>query len=757
MEDRALTLIRISLVRFLLSDWLLLGGGAAVAAGQQTSPATYIGSQNCTGCHAAEAERWRGYYHDLAMSEATEATVLGDFRDAEISAHGVTSRFYRKDGRYFVRTDGPDGGLHDYAIAYTFGWWPLQQYLIELPGGRLQALGIAWDSRTKEAGGQRWFHLYPNERMDHTHRLHWTARDQNWNYQCAECHSTNLQKDYDLATDTFRTTWAEIDVACEACHGPGSRHIAQAQAVAGGNASAWGADKGLLVALGDRDGGVWTIDGQTGLPKRSVRREKRAQLEVCARCHSRRGQISERYEHGRPLGDTHRLALLDADLYHADGQIKDEVYEYGSFLQSRMHAEGVVCSDCHDAHSLKLKAPGNLVCTQCHLAAKYDTGSHHHHAPGTAGAACTACHMPQQRYMVVDERADHSLRVPRPDLSLKLGSPNACNACHQDKPVQWAADATRQWYGEALAARPHFGEALHAGRTGAPGAGGGLVALAADPTQPAIARATALDLLRGFPEPTHLLTIRRLLKDGDPLVRASAVRYLEVTDAKTLLELGLPLLADPVLAVRTEAAQTLAPLVRLGLPATQQKSLAAALDEYRATQRATAELPESHLNLGLLEVALGDAKAAEAAYRTALRLDRRFAPGYVNLADLYRALGQDATGEAVLRDGLAAVPEDASLYHALGLLQVRKKDLANAVGSLARAAELAPGNARYAYVHALAVQGTGDAAQAIALLEAALARHPNDRDILAALVLYHQQGGNADAAAEYAQQLKAQR
>jgi tetratricopeptide (TPR) repeat protein len=757
MEDRALTLIRISLVRFLLSGWLLLGGGVTVAAGPPTSPATYIGSQSCTGCHAAEAERWRGSHHDMAMAEATEETVLGDFGDAQISAHGVTSRFYRKDGRYFVRTDGPDGGLHDYAIPYTFGWWPLQQYLIELPGGRLQALGIAWDSRTKEAGGQRWFHLYPNERMDHTHRLHWTARDQNWNYQCAECHSTNLQKGYDLASDTFRTTWAEIDVACEACHGPGSRHVAQAQAVAGGDASAWSRDKGLAVELGDRDGGVWTIDGQTGVPKRSVRREQRAQLEVCARCHSRRGQISERYEHGRPLGDTHRLALLDADLYHADGQIKDEVYEYGSFLQSRMHAQGVVCSDCHDAHSLKLKAPGNLVCAQCHMAAKYDAESHHHHAPGTAGAACTACHMPQQRYMVIDERADHSLRVPRPDLSLKLGSPNACNACHEDKPVQWAADATRQWYGDALAARPHFGEALHAGRTRAPGSGGALVALAADPTQPAIARATALDLLRGFPDPTHLLTIRRLLKDGDPLVRASAVRYLEVTDAETLLELGFPLVADPVLAVRTEAAQTLAPLVRLGLPAARQKSLAAALDEYRATQRATAELPESHLNLGLLEVALGDAKAAETAYRTALRLDRRFAPGYVNLADLYRALGQDAAGEAVLRDGLAAVPDDASLYHALGLLQVRKKDMAKAVESLARAAQLAPDNARYAYVHALAVQGTGDAAQAIVLLEAALARHPNDQDILAALVLYHQQGGNADSAAEYARRLKAQR
>jgi cytochrome c-type biogenesis protein CcmH/NrfG len=740
-----------SFLAFVLAVALLAGSKFAGAADQ--APA-YVGSDSCAGCHPAETERWRGSHHDLAMAEATEATVLGDFRDVEFTAHGVTSRFYRKDGRFHVRTDGPDGKLQDYPIRYTFGWWPLQQYLIEMPGGRLQSFGIAWDSRTKEQGGQRWFHLYPDERMDHANRLHWTARDQNWNHQCAECHSTHLQKGYDLKTDSFRTTWAEINVACEACHGPGSRHVAQAAAAAAGNAAAWGAGKGLVVDLADGDGGAWTIDGQSGQPRRTVPRAQRIQLEVCARCHSRRGQISEHYAPGRPLGDTHRLALLDAHLYYADGQIKDEVYEHGSFLQSRMHAQGVVCSDCHDAHSLKLKAPGNGVCSQCHLAAKYEVESHHRHKPESAAAACTSCHMPQRRYMGVDDRADHSLRVPRPDLSLKLGSPNACNACHVDKTVQWAADAVRQWVGDALERRPHYGEALHAGRTAAPGAARALVALAADAVQPAIARATAVDLLRDFPEPAHLLTIRRLLKDGDPLVRASAIRYLETTDAKTLLELGFPLLADPVLTVRTEAARTLAPLARAPLSAEQRKQLETAVAEYRATQLATAELPESHLNLGLLEVALGDAKAAEAAYRTALRLDRRFAPAFANLADLQRALGQEAAGEAVLRDGLAAVPGDAGLHHALGLLQVRKKDMVRAVDSLAMAAQLAPDNVRYAYVHALAVQGAGDTAKAIALLEAALARRPNDRDILAALALYHQQSGNGDAAGEYARRLR---
>jgi tetratricopeptide (TPR) repeat protein len=363
--------------------------------------------------------------------------------------------------------------------------------------------------------------------------------------------------------------------------------------------------------------------------------------------------------------------------------------------------------------------------------------------------------MPQQRYMVIDERADHSIRVPRPDLSLKLGSPNACNACHADKTAQWAADATRQWYGEATARRPHYGEALHAGRSGAPDAWRLLLALAADPGQPAIARATALELLRAYPDPAHLMTIRRMLKDGSPLVRAAAVRYLEVADPKNLLELGLSLLDDPVLAVRMEAARTLAPLAsRDGQPEAQKRRLAAALVEYRATQLATAERPESHLNIGLVELAANDPQAAEHAYRTAIRLDPGFGPAYANLADLYRALGRDADGEAVLREGLAKLPDDDSLHHALGLLQIRSKDLPGALASLERAAQLAPGNARYVYVLALAVQGSGDTPKAIAILEAAHVRHPEDREILAALVFYHQQSGNAEAAGDYALRLK---
>jgi Flp pilus assembly protein TadD len=680
------------------------------------------------------------------MAEASDNTVLGDFGDAQFTAHGITSRFYRKDGDFFVRTDGPDGAPRDYRIRYTFGWYPLQQYLIEFPRGQVQSLGLAWDSRTREQGGQRWFHLYPGEEMDHRNRLHWTGRDQTWNYQCAECHSTNLQKGYDLATDSYQTTWSEIDVACEACHGPGSAHAAWAEAAARDPSRKADPDKGLVVDLSDRDGGTWVIDAESGKPRRTEPRQSHVQIELCARCHSRRGQIWAQYEHGKPLGNTHRLSLLDEHLYFPDGQIKDEVYVYGSFLQSRMHAAGVTCSDCHEPHSLRLRAEGNAVCARCHLASRYDTPDHHHHEAGTQGAACVSCHMPQRVYMVNDWRADHSMRVPRPDLSSRLGTPNACNGCHADKTPDWAADAVAAWYPDSAFRGPHFGEALHAATTRAPDAAERLLALAADGTQPGIARATAVDRLRSQARPQHLLTIQRLLGDEDPLVRAASARFLEVTEVQTRVEQGWPLLDDPDRVVRLEAARLLAPLLRHRVPEQFRQRLARALDEYRQAQRVNADRPESHLNLGLIAAALGETAEAESAYRDAIRIDPGFAPAYVNLADLHRQLGRDGEGEKVLWQGIEKAPEDASLHHALGLLQVRAQMLDAATKRLGRAAKLAPDDSRYAYVYALALDKAGEKDRATQVLADLLGRDPAHPDAAFSLVNIYRDRGDIAAA-----------
>lgn len=724
----------------------------------------FVGAAICGECHPKELALWRGSYHDRAMTVATPETVLGDFNDAELTAQGVTSRFFRRDGGFFVHTEGPDGELKDYPIRYTFGWYPLQQYLIAFPGGRLQSLGLAWDARPQNEGGQVWFHLYPGQTLDHTHPLHWTAPDQTWNYQCADCHSTDLQKRYDPERKGYDTRYAEINVACEACHGPGARHRDWAKAAAAqpGPADAGSTNpvapgiqaddptRGLLVDLKDRDGGSWGLAAETGQPRRQPPRHSQLQNETCARCHSRRGRIRDAIKPGEPLHQGFRLALLEPDLYFPDGQIKDEVFVFGSFSQSRMYHQGVVCGDCHEVHSLRLHADGNAVCARCHLAPRYDTPEHHHHPAGSRGAACVACHMPQRFYMVVDERADHSLRVPRPDLSLKLGTPNACNGCHTDKDAAWATATVETWYPDPQYRGPHFGEALHAADTKAPDATQRLLALAGDPNQPAIARASALDRLHDQPQepgaPTTLLTVRRLLADPEVLVRDQAVRYLERVDLRTGIDLAWPLLSDPALTVRLEAARVLAPVMRQGIGGKLAEQMRAALAEYATAERVNADRPEAHLNRGLLATATGEPRVAEQSYRTALQLDPRFTPARANLADLYREQGREADAEAELQAGLASDPDNADLHHALGLARVRAHRLDAALPDLARAARLAPDNTRFAYVQGVALDAAGRTAEALPVLEAAQESDPANRDLLIALIQYHAKLGHQEEA-----------
>ncbi len=405
--------------------------------------ASFVGSQACAGCHAAAVDAWKGSHHALAMQPATSATVQGDFSGAQLEHFGVTTTFSRAGDKYIVRTEGPDRAPHDYEIAYTFGVYPLQQYLIGFPGGRYQALGIAWDSRPKEQGGQRWFHLYPDQKLLPGDRLHWTGMDQTWNYMCADCHSTNLKKNYDLTTNSYGTSWTDVDVACEACHGPGSRHVAAMQSHGRGLSEQ---DKlGLTAWLKATDEGRWQMNPETGIARRSAPLVS-AELNACAACHSRRKVIARDAMPGTPFLDSYQPAYLEPGLYHADGQIDGEVYEYGSFLQSRMHSAGVTCSDCHDPHSLKLRAVNNALCAQCHMPARFDVTEHHHHAPAGAGAQCVNCHMPTKTYMVVDARRDHSIRVPRPDLSVAIGTPNACTQCHTDRSAAWAASAVATWF-----------------------------------------------------------------------------------------------------------------------------------------------------------------------------------------------------------------------------------------------------------------------------------------------------------------------
>jgi tetratricopeptide (TPR) repeat protein len=729
----------------------LFGPGAA-AANPTAVAARHVGGAVCAECHAKEQAAWHGSDHDLAMQVADEKAVLGDFANAKFKYAGTSTTFSRRDGKFVVNTDGPDGKLHDYEIKYAFGVHPLQQYLIEMPGGRMQALSIAWDSRPKGQGGQRWFHLYPGQNIKAGDWLHWTSAGQNWNFTCAECHSTNLRKNFDTATGTYKTTWSELNVSCEACHGPGSNHVTWARK--GADWREFDASKGLALALDERRGVTWLPVAETGNAKRSVPRQAAREIDMCARCHGRASRISDDFVHGKPPLDTHRLVRLDDGLYWNDGQMRDEVYNWGSFVQSEMYAQGVTCSDCHDPHSLKLRKPGNLVCSQCHQPAKYDTAKHTHHADGTPGAACVSCHMPTTTYMVVDPRHDHGMRIPRPDISAKIGTPNACNNCHGKKTAQWAADAIRQWTGKEPEGFQHFAEALHAGSIGTPAARGALLTLLDDRKQPALARASAIDRLGRNLTPLTVDAISRALNDTDAVVRLAAVEALGAGEAATRQRYLPRMLDDPVRAVRIEAARALAGAPEQSLSASQRDVFAKVLAEYIAVQTYNADRPEGRMNLGNLYAQRRDVGGSIEEYRKAIAIDPTFVAAYANLADLYRAGGVDGEAEKTLREGLARNPKEAVLHHALGLTLVRQKRNAEGLQELRTASQLAPTSGRYAYVYAVALNSGGRTAEAIAVLNAALARQPYDRDILSGLAYFNAQAGKRDVAMGYVRRLR---
>lgn len=657
---------------------------------------------------------------------------------------GVRTKFFRQGDDFFVTTDNRQGAIETFQVKYVFGVWPLQQYLVEFPDGRVQCLPLAWDTVRHE-----WFHLYPAEPIPHDDLLHWTRPLQNWNYMCAECHSTNLQKNYDLATDTYHTTWSEIDVSCETCHGPGSLHV----------------------RLADSWGLFWDRRYGFGLPKLKSE-DSRVEIETCAPCHSRRRIVYPNPRPGEPFLDYYAPELLDRNLYYADGQILDEDYEYGSFLQSLMYHKGVRCSDCHDPHSTRVKFKeskelnDNRLCGQCHVPSKYDTPQHHHHPNSKQpGTLCVECHMPETTYMVVDARRDHSLRVPRPDLTVSLKIPNACNGCHNDlakgETAEWAQSKCLQWYGEPKSSSErHFAHAVDAGRKGLPEGERELYAVTRRKDVSAILRASAITLLGRYQSGGAEAAAIAGLEDPDALVRAAAVRSLASRNdlpGGDLVRRLTPLLHDPIRAVRAEAASALAPVPRQAFSDPDRAAFDSALAEYLEGQIAVSDQPGAHLNMGVVYSDMHQNEKAEAEYQAALRIDPEFIPAMVNLAMLYDTLGKKTNAEKQFRRVIELDPNMAEAQYSLGLLLAEDPArLPEAADHLATAAKLSPENGRIRYNYGLALQKLGRAGEAEEALTSGLKLAANQRDkidFLNALTILYAQTKQWDKAQDHAKEL----
>jgi tetratricopeptide (TPR) repeat protein len=716
-------------------------------SGEKTGKQVFFtGRNSCVECHKKEDDLWAGSHHALSMDTATVSTVLGDFNNYVFRHRGQTHRMFMRDGKFFMHTNGPDGEFSDFQVAYTFGYTPLQQYLVPFDGGRLQCLPIAWDT---EKG--RWFHLgdtvYAGQDVGPGNWLYWTSQAQNWNGMCADCHSTNLRKNYDPETRTYKTLWSEIDVSCEACHGPASEHIRWANLPEGSR----------------------PMDVNTGLIVKTSDLNNMELLDICARCHSRRAILGDYRDDNSDLLNYMIPQLIEEPIYYSDGQILDEDYEFGSFTQSRMFEKGVMCSDCHDSHSVKTKEPDNRLCLQCHRPDVYDTPRHHFHKPdpGTGtdrlinrgepeykegtGSQCVNCHMTGRYYMGIDYRRDHSFRIPRPDLTLNIGSPNACNDCHKDKSTAWSQGYIVRWYGEKK--RPHYGETFATAQRGDNSVIPDLILYSGNELFPLMVRATAVRYLGNMNTTESNLAVERALSDPASLVRHTAVMGYNPTDIRSYEELMMPLMNDPVRAIRAEAGIRLSEVPEDQLSPAARKTRKAALEEYRDIHLYTADFPGGLFNLGILYANTGELDKAAGYYQKALKTDSLFYLAKVNLATVYARMGRQDEAEKLLRQVLLEHPEISEINNSLALLLAEMGRYEESRQFFIKAHELMPGQTRILYNLGLLENTLGNTSAAEGYLLRALRDEPDSYDYLYAVTTFYLEHGKKDRALTYARQM----
>lgn len=739
----------------------ITAASAGVGAVESSSPAApsrsgdgvvrgregFVGSQACVPCHQAQSEAYLDSHHAKAL--VTPGTELGKTRfdgQHQTSKLGGRTEFSLRHGAPVVTTLTASGKPATFPIQYVSGVWPLEQYVVATERGKLQSLGVVWDSRASEAGGGQWFHVYGKAGIAPSDPLFFSAPAQSWNHICADCHSTWVERRYDAAADSFDTRWAELSVGCEACHGPGAEHVRTAKTAAPGHLPA-----AFPVRLEAAE--PW-LPAATGSP--APRARDAVQVEVCAPCHSRRTPIKEGFVASDPFLDSFQPDLLRPARYHADGQVEGEVYEWGSFLQSRMYHAGVTCSDCHDAHSGKLMAPGNALCVRCHEPKRFDVPAHSHHETGVGAKAprCIDCHMPPATFMQIDERRDHSIRIPRPDLSVQYGTPNACNGCHDQKSAAWARDSVAKWT-PGSTPRPHFVEALAKDRQGALDAPRALRALGANAQAPAVARATALERLGSYSGEKTRQTLQAALASSDGLVVYGAVLGAAQLPPAPRVALLLPLLEHPLRGVRVAVGKALAGAPLETLPEQARAALGRVFAEVEQSFAVGASQPQTHVEQSAFELARGRFAEAEAALHKALRLQPCLAEAQLNLADLARQKGDEAAAERAIRAALQCNPEYATAHHALGLWQIRAQRPKAAVPSLRKASRLVPKEPRFSYVLAVALASDGKRDEAISVLEATLEARPNDASSLQALASYLREAGEKERSKEVGRRLDA--
>lgn len=674
----------------------------------------YVGPEKCAQCHSQQHLEWKQSDHYKSMELATDSSVLGDF-NTEFVADGVKTIFSKKEGKYIINTEGEDGKNHDFLVKYTFGYSPLQQYLIEMPGGRLQAARVSWDSEKK-----KWFNQYPNENIHYKDWLHWTGNGQNWNTMCASCHSTQLLKNYQFESDTYATSYFHINVSCESCHGKGLKHVeyVESESYKSGNK----VPQSFLLAVRDTN--------------------NIAQMNSCAPCHSRNSSMSSEPNTSKDLMNQLIPEVISNENYFADGQIKNEDFEFGSFTQSKMFHQNVRCSNCHNPHSGKLLKAGNALCLNCH-AAKYNSKEHHFHAMETEASQCINCHMTARTYMGNDTRRDHSFRVPRPDQSVKYNTPNACKNCHANQSNTWASNKVNAWYGAKR--KYHFSDDLLPGSLLNTDSEAHLSKLLSDTKSPAIARATAAFYLGEMESESAVKVLVQFVTDAQAQVRYQCLKSLEKYPPNFWQDWAKPCLKDSVKAVRIAAAN----LFHM-YPAAISNDVRSA---YEFANNENAELLRSQLDFAVGNTMMADylvqggAKAeAIPYYLRTLKKDGKSNYVRFNLSSVYNGLGRNAEAIALLKEVAEIDPKNGRTYYNLGLLYYEEQQKEEALLSFEKALKLGYNRPEVYYNYGLLLQQLGKDKQSESLLLRGYQKFPAAENLNYALAYFYLQKGNKAAA-----------
>ncbi|MCL5130316.1 multiheme c-type cytochrome [Algibacter sp. L4_22] len=691
------------------------------ASTEQIPDNHFLGDQTCKECHADQFKLWQGSDHDKAMQEVSDSSILADFNNVKFTSQGVTSHFYKKGDDFYVNTEGPEGTYEDYKIVYTFGIKPLQQYIVQFPNGHYQCLRTAWDT---EKG--KWFDLYPDFKVVHSEWLHWSRGGLNWNTMCSDCHSTNVRKNYDFESDSYDTKYAIINVSCEACHGPGKTHVEQAN-------------------LKGKD---YKFSGDL---KMTVGTDSQDLVDQCARCHMRREQISDYFNFEGTMLDHYFPELINLNTYHPDGQILDEDYVYGSFVQSKMYHNGVTCINCHDSHSYKLKFEGNLLCAQCHVPDTYDTPEHHFHDKNTEGAQCINCHMTGKYYMGNDFRRDHSFRIPRPDLSIKYGTPNACIQCHQDKDNEWAWENFKKQYGEPD--YKHFSELLAPGLLGDENGLNNLLELAKDSVYPDMARASAVSGLRNYYDADAVNDLISFLDDDSPLVRAATLDVISNMNSNDYVSYLLPMLKDEKRSVRVKAFFALGYLDEIQIPEDYKAVFKKVKKEFETQLNMTSDFVGGRIKKGDYYLKKGDLKAGIKCYESALEIDYINNIIRTNLANLYYRDGDFIKTEVAYKKVIELEPEYAQTYYSYSLLLAELNRIDEAIKQMHLAIKFGPENIRFYYNLSLLYDKTNNLKQAEIIAAKGLKLDSNNESLLYVLAYIYNKGHQKDKAKNIASKL----